>query len=156
MSRRRSRLPGRWSAVISGEAELTWELWSENIDRSNELTNKGKRAVHSAVDSISEFLGKNWLENFKSRGLPFMSPDWWPANDVPFVHCRLLELGSRFRLLSSASGLAELRKNMRRDRDSFPHGLVQLEVAGFALRAGWEIEFEPPASNTVSNCKQRT
>ncbi len=143
-----------WLAIERGEAQLTWDLWSAPVGRSNALTDVGKRAVRAAVDTLAEYLGEDWLARFlpngtrsSSSGLPLMSWHWWPTNDVPHVYARLLELGSRLRLLQGVSGIADLRRNMRRDLGQFAHSLLQLEVGGLAMRAGWGVTFEPGVGN---------
>jgi len=51
----------QWRAVLDGEANLFWELWSPAIDPSCVLTADGKRPVQRAVDMIVEFFGPTWL-----------------------------------------------------------------------------------------------
>ena len=139
-----------WLAIERGEAQLSWDWWSAPVAHSNALTPAGKRAVRATVDTIAEYLGEDWLARFlpdgtrsSSPGLPLMSWHWWPGNDVAHVYGRLLELGSRLRLLQGVSGIADLRRNMRRDLGHFAHSLLQLEVGGLAMRAGWRVTFEP-------------
>jgi len=146
-----------WLAIERGEVQLTWDLWSAPVERSNALTDVGKQAVRAAVDAVAEYLGEDWLARFlpngtrSSRsGLPLMSWHWWPSNDVPHVYARLLDLGSRLRLLQGVSGIADLRRNMRRDLGHFAHSLLQLEVGGLAMRAGWGVTFEPGVGNAGS------
>lgn len=147
-----------WLAIERGEVQLTWDLWSAPIERSNALTPAGKWAVRAMVDAIAEHLGEDWLARFlpngtrSSRfGVPLMSWHWWPTNDVAHVYARLLELGSRLRLLQDCSGVADLRRNMRRDLGQFTHSLLQLEVGGLASRGGWRVTFEPGVGDEGSH-----
>lgn len=140
----------KWLAIQSGQTQLTWGLWSAHIEHSDALTPAGKRAVRGMVDTIAEYLGDDWLARFlpgesrRSRAvLPLLSWHWWPTNDVPHVYARLLELGSKLRLLHDCPGIADLRRNMRRDLGQFAHSLLQLEVGGLATRSGWGVTFEP-------------
>ena len=140
-----------WQAIERGDAQLTWDLWSSQVERSNTLTKAGKQEVRKAVDAIAEYLGDDWLDKFLPRGsspspnahLPLMSLEWWPSNDVPHVFSRILELGSRLSLLKGKSGLGDVRKMMRNDLGQFAHSLLQFEVGALALRAGWDVVFEP-------------
>lgn len=133
---------------MRGEAPMTWDLWSSDIGNSSVLTSSGKAAVQAAVSTTAEFLGPNWLAKFLPtegavRHLPLMSVYWWPSNDVPHVHMRLLDLGARLTLLKDCAGADTVRRDMRKDLGHFAHGLLQMEVGGLALRDGWKVEFEP-------------
>jgi hypothetical protein len=125
-----------WRAVLAGDAELTWALWSSAIDSSNILTAAGKRTLQRAVAAVADFLGPTWLAEARARqvsdagaqrtGLPFMSYRWWPDNDVRHVHQRVLTLGARLLVLAETPGLARVRRDLTRDLGHFAHGLLQI------------------------------
>lgn len=139
-----------WLAIAQGKARLTWDSWSAPVGRSKALTSAGQGAVRAMVDTSAEYLGEDWLARLLPNGArpsrvgwPRMSWHWWPTNDAGHVHARLLERGSRLRLLQDCSGIADLHRNMRRDLGQFPHSLLQLEVGGLASRDGCRVTFDP-------------
>jgi hypothetical protein len=67
----------------------------------------------------------------------------WPgANDVPWVYANLFQLAAQLALLGER--LWPVRRVMRDNLHpiNWIHALLQLELAGLGLRAGWQIEFE--------------
>lgn len=154
-----------WNAIRRGEGQLTWDLWSAAIESSTVLTTAGKLAVRDAVNAVAQHLGEDWFARFlpnatlrssASRSeLPLLSLLWWPNNDVPHVHIRVLQLGCRIRLLAGISGFADVRRNMRQDLGQFAHSLLQLEVGSLAMRSGWAVWFEPPAGDSGSRTDLR-
>lgn len=64
-------------------------------------------------------------------------------NDAPHTHLRRLELAARLALLGGTPGWRDLRKLARDRTAAWGPLLVQLEVGGFALRHGRDVEFEP-------------
>jgi hypothetical protein len=147
-------------AVVTGEAELNWTLWSSAIDSSSVLTPEGRAVLRRAVSAVAEFLGPTWLSDARARqesdvaarktGLPFMSLRWWPENDAAHVHRRLLNLGVRLMVMAGTPGLAQVRRDLTSDLGHFAHGLMQIEVATLAVRAGCAVTLEPKAGATTN------
>ena len=129
-------------AIALGDAPFTWAAWAHHVEITPCLSAAGKAAVLDAVSVISEYLRADWLDRFKERGVPLLSSHWW-LNGAPHVFARILELGLRISLLSRVPGLGDVRKMMANDLGSFNHALLQLEVAGLALRDGWDVILEP-------------
>jgi hypothetical protein len=132
-----------WAAVDAGTLPLDWELWSIGVECSDTLTESGKAAVRRAVTEIAAFLGPGFLEEARKRHqVEFMAAEWW-GNEAPHRYMRLLALGARLELAKTCDGRADLRRAMAGSPAYLAHGLVQLEVAGHALRDGWTVRFEP-------------
>ena len=110
-----------WRAVLRGERELTWGLWSGTVEQSRVLTPEGRTVVLRAVESLAGFLGETWLHRFREKGAPLLSWLWWPMNDAPHVYVRLLDLGLRLELLAKSQGLGAIRKAAGTTSDTFFH-----------------------------------
>lgn len=134
-----------WERVIQGEEKLTWDLWSAPIDTSSILTASGVELLKSAVQAFRKFFGEDFLENSRGKGHPLFSIYLMPGNDVRVVYIQLIDLFIHLQLLQTQKSFTELRKVLRNDKSWFGwgHALLQMEVAGLALRQGYEIEFEP-------------
>lgn len=89
------------------------------------------------------FFGGEWLRRSLNDRSPVMSFMWWPANNVESTYRRIIDLGLRLALVARADGWRSFRDAARSQTTFWDHALLQLEVAGFALRDGWNIEFEP-------------
>jgi hypothetical protein len=123
----------------------TWEWWRRGITEAACLTSAGQATVLEAAGAIEDFLGPNWLDRSLSRGAPLLDLDLFPGNKIPAVYARLLDISAHLTLLQPAKGMGRLRKMLQSNPQTinWRHGLLQLEVAGLALREGWEVEFEP-------------
>ncbi len=132
-----------WRDVVRGEREVSWDLMARPIDRSHCLIEPGRRVAYWALEQVGRFFGDTWLRRSLRDGSPMMSWLWWPANDTPHTYLRLIELGTRLALLQKTQGWRELRRSARAQTAYWGHGLLQLEVGGFARRHGWTVEFEP-------------
>lgn len=67
---------------------------------------------------------------------------WAPWNDVPHTFRRVIELGARIATVESGRRWRGL-KRLARQHANWEDVLLQLEVAAFAVRDGWEAELEP-------------
>jgi hypothetical protein len=80
---------------------------------------------------------------------PIFDLDLWPAYDLPQAYANLFQLVAEIELLQSKEGWSIVHDSLRRDFQREPWGstLLQLEVAGLGLKAGWYIELERPLPN---------
>lgn len=67
---------------------------------------------------------------------------WAPWNHAPHTYRRIIELGARIATVEPAIRWRDLRR-LARQRSDWQDVLLQLEVAAFAMRNGWEAELEP-------------
>lgn len=136
-----------WARVVSGEAPLTWDLWAAWFDRATCLTAEGKQVAVSAVGTLRQFLGEDWPnESLHSEGSLVADLDLWLANNVPHAAVRFFSLYARIALLLSSRRVRTFRRALQRNKSNtnWSHSELQLEVAGFAHRAGRCVTFEPP------------
>lgn len=130
-----------WLEVAVGNRAATWELWARPIDTATCLTEVGRHTTRWAVETIGRFLGDEWLG--KALGGPVSSWMWTPWNDVPHTFRRIIELGARIASVEPGQRWRDLRRLARLHPD-WEDVLLQLEVAAFAARDGWDTELEPP------------
>ncbi len=131
--------------VIDGKRPMEWSDWAIPIYDSRCLTSQGQRIALEAVEILRHALGGKFLQ--RAAAAPALnnifSMALWPGvNDVPWVYANLFQLSAQFALLGKC-----LRPVQRAMRDNLHpinwiHALLQLELAGLGLRAGWQIEFE--------------
>lgn len=142
---RRETLRGPRTTAPHIQERPTWESWRQPITDAACLTQAGRAAVLQATRVIEKFLGPDWLERSVTKGAPLFGMDTFPGNRIPSVYARLLDIAAHMTLLRSAQGMSQLRKSLRSNPETinWRHGLLQLEVAGLALRGGRDIEFEP-------------
>jgi hypothetical protein len=133
-----------WLAVSRGERAVTWALISQPVETSNTLTAAGRDTVLWAIDQLRRLFEDEWLADAGSDGVSIMT-SWMfsPTNPAEHVYRRLLDLGARIALLSGRPAWREFRMQARRNPRFWPHAFLQLEVAGLALRNGWDVALEP-------------
>ena len=83
---------------------------------------------------------------------PILSLGLWPVNDVPWVYANLIWLAAHIHLFNRdrpQNRLGRVLKILRQNLEpiNWASALLQLEVAGLGLRAGWDILFEPALGN---------
>lgn len=158
----------RHRALVSmPEQPLTWDLWELPIyDAFHDelLTQKALGAALWAVDTLRHALGKDYLAKVVAAerkrvekkhvlgwwddmdpGHPLLSQSLWPMmNRAPWVFSNLLHVAAQFALTSKINRL--VRRNLRGNAEAvnWIHTLLQFEMAGLALRAGWSAAFETP------------
>jgi hypothetical protein len=71
--------------------------------------------------------------------------DLFPGNEIPSVYTHLIDIFAHIELLKSVAGMSKLRRSLQDNPEdiNWRHALLQLELAGLALRKDWRIEFEP-------------
>jgi hypothetical protein len=67
----------------------------------------------------------------------------WVFNKTADVACRILTFSAQIELLQKVKGWSKFQRDLRNDLGHFDHAMVQLEIAGFALRDDWEVSLEP-------------
>ncbi len=95
-----------------------------------------------AVETLEQSLGTDFLHRTAAVPLLF-SLGLWPADDVPWVYANLFQLALRIKLLDTR--LRPVLTTMRHSvqRSDWIHVLLQLEMAAFGVREGWQILLEP-------------
>ncbi len=135
--------------LLRGERLMNWADWSYPLYDSKYLTPGGRRIALRAVATLQRVLGDDYLERAVNvpPPRPIYSFSIWPANKVPWTYANLLQLAAQLELPSKR--LIKVRQEMQRNLDfhHWIHSLLQLEVAGLGVRAGWECTFEPKLGN---------
>lgn len=131
--------------MLAGEIPLTWELWGRAIEHSVVLTEAGREVGRAAISQLSNTLGMDWLERSRGRGTPLMN--LWLANDVESVAVDLFSVYVRLVLSKRCAQSEQFWRIVGQNPDStnWAHAMLQAEVAGLAVRAGCQVEFEPAA-----------
>lgn len=158
----------RMAEVLGGQRRMGWSDWKDmSIYESTCLTPDGQPVALWAVDVLQRALGddflrrvEDWLARMRATGDTDLAPDMhpilslglWPANDVPWVYANLIRLAAHihfFNLNRSQNRLGRMLKTLRRNLEpiNWASALLQLEIAGLGLRAGWNILFEPALGN---------
>jgi len=101
--------------------------------------------ARQAVQTLRRFLGAAWLERSLDKGSVLFRLDLFLGNAIPSVYANLIDIFAHLELLKSVPGMSKLRKGLQDNPEdiNWRHGLLQLEVAGLALRDGWHVEVEP-------------
>ncbi len=141
--------------AFEGKRPMDWSVWDWLIDDSTCLTAEGRRVAHWAVATLQEKLGQDFLQlvQAKMTSHPIFSLGFWPANDVAWVYANLIQLATQLHLFHehiSTNRFGRVLKDLRQNLQpiTWIGTLLQLEIAGLGLRAGWEIEFEPSLGKT--------
>jgi hypothetical protein len=157
----------RMAEVLDGKRRMDWSDWAMGIYESKCLTPDGRRVALQAVDALQHTLRDNflrrvedWLARMRATGDPNPAPDvhpifslgLWPVNDVPWVYANLIRLAAHIQLFSRNrphNRIGRVLKTLRQNPEpmNWVSALLQLEVAGLGLRAGWDMLFEPPLGN---------
>ncbi len=156
----------RFAEVLDGKRSMDWSDWAMVIDESKCLTPDGRRVALWAADTLRQTLKDNffqrvadWLTHMRAID-PDLAPDshpvfslgLWPANDVPWVYANLIRLAAHLQLFNlnlPHNKFRRVRETLHQNLDpiNWVSALLQLEVAGFGLRAAWDILFEPALGN---------
>lgn len=127
-----------------------WRSWAA-IDDPGALTPAGVDAIEWATGMVADFYSDDWFVRSLDR---FPNP-LFSMYDHPLSHgiaaVRHIERAARIALLPAPvrNALSEGRNGIRRSEswDDFDHLDVVLEVAGLALRSGWQVECETPTAS---------
>lgn len=133
-----------FAEVLRGERSMAWSDWIMPIYESKTLTPAGQQVALGAVTTLQRVLGNDFLEKAPKReGHPIFSLGIWPANDVPWVYANLFQLAAQLELPGQRR--RKVWEALRSSWDShlWVHSLLQLELAGLGVRAGWDCHFEP-------------
>ncbi len=158
----------RGAEVWSGPQRMGWPDWKDmSIYESTCLTPDGQLVALWAADVLQRALGEDflrrvedWVARMRATGDTSLPPDahpilslgLWPANDVPWVYANLIRLAAHVHLFyrdRSQNRVGRVLKILRQNLEpiNWASALLQLEVAGLGLRAGWDILFEPVLGN---------
>ena len=128
---------------------MTWEWWAGNAEDAA-VTPAGRPTLNWAIGVIRDFLGETWLAgNAAQTGyVPLLSHLWWPHTNFRVV-TRILELAARIALVTANRANSELQgeaQTIYATRElagtKFEHLCLTLEVAAFAVLAGWSVSYE--------------
>lgn len=158
----------RMAEVLSGQRRMGWPDWKDmSIYESTCLTQDGQPVALWAADVLQRALGndflqrvEDWVARMRATGNTSLPPDahpilslgLWPANDVPWVYANLIGLAAHIHLFihdRSQNRIGRVLKILRQNLEpiNWASALLQFEVAGLGLRAGWDILFEPALGN---------
>jgi hypothetical protein len=153
----------RFAEVLDRKRQMDWSDWTLFIYYSKCLTPDGQRVALRAVDTLQQALKgdflqqvASWLARMQANGDPDLAPDLhpifsfglWPANDVPWVYANLIQLAAHIQLFNLNLPHNRFGRVLKMLHDNpepinWVSALLQLEVAGLGLRAGWQVQFEP-------------
>jgi hypothetical protein len=135
------------------EPEMTWEWWAGNAE-DTAVSVAGRPTFDWAIDVIRSFFGETWLGNNASRTgyVPLLGHLWWPPRNFRVV-TRILELAARIALVTGNRANSDLTGEAQTIYSSrelagtkFEHLCLTLEVAAFAVLAGWSVSYEEPSA----------
>ncbi len=155
----------RMAEVLDGKRRMGWSDWKDmSINESTCLTPDRQRVALWAVDVLQralkdDFLWRvgDWQKRMREKNPdvkpemhPIFSLGLWPANDVPWVYANLIRLAAHIQLFilenkSHPNRVRDVLKTLHDNLEpvSWVSALLQLEVAGLGLKAGWQVQFEP-------------
>ncbi len=143
-----------FAEVLQGDRPMMWSDWASLIEDSQCLTPSGQSVARWAVDTLQRTLGSDFLQRAGAApgAHPVFSLGFWPgANDVPWVYANLFQLAAQFELLTQSRskdwGKVKQAISSNLEAVGWIHCLLQLELAGLGLRAGWQSRFEPKLDN---------
>ncbi|HWP96000.1 MAG TPA: hypothetical protein VN426_04050 [Syntrophomonadaceae bacterium] len=127
------------------EQVLNWEYSHQLVENAKCLTGPGRELGHWAIDQLKVFMGERWFDDIGGKGHILLSLQWWNINDSPGVYGNLFVLAAQLLLLRNFQDFNKLKYQMRKNHDNseWLHSLLQLEIAGNALRYDWKCRFEP-------------
>ena len=160
--------------VGDGKRRMDWSDWDSFIYNSKCLTPEGQHVALWAVDILRHALKDDfhqrvadWLARMQATD-PDLAPDshpifslgLLPVNDLPWVYANLIRLAAHIQLFNlDNNNRSRLNLNNNKVRRvlktlhdnpepiNWVSVLLQLEVAGLGLKAGWDILFEPELGN---------
>ncbi len=136
-----------FAEVLQGERPMKWSDWAMPIYDSQCLTPQGLQVALWAVETLQRFLGSDFLQRAAAVQLLYFL-GLWHANDVPWVYANLFQLAAQIELQikfhSSRWRIVQRTMCQSLQPSDWVHALLQMEVASLGLRAGWQIQFEPP------------
>lgn len=148
-------------ATLEGERPMDWATWVSPIYDAQNLTPRGREVVIWAADVLRRAFGDTFLTEAYAHQRarppvalwkhpeihPVFAQGIWPlANYAPWAIANLLQFSAQLELLRKISRPVRTSMKDYRDPVKWTHGLLQLEVAGLGLHAGWQTSFEPKLS----------
>lgn len=131
----------------AGRRSLGWELWIAAVDESQCLTDAGKDIIRKIGEDFQEWLGDKIIQVPHHILWSMSTVGLCPLNDCRATYLRILDLWAHIKISSFEFGvkrkervLEQLRSNSQSAQ--WHHALLQLEIAGFAVRDGFGCAFE--------------
>jgi len=122
---------------------IDWDYWTDGWNSATCVTPLGKSQVDASIARIASLLGTDYLQRCQQSPPHELLSMEWIFNKTADVACRILTFSAQIELLQKVKGWSKFQRDLRNDLGHFDHAMVQLEVAGFALRDGWEVSLEP-------------
>jgi hypothetical protein len=122
---------------------INWDYWTEGWKSATCVTPLGKSQVDASIARIASLLGPDYLQRCQQSPPHELLSMEWVFNKTADVACRILTFSAQIALLQKVKGWSKFQRDLRNDLGHFDHAMVQLEVAGLALRDGWVVSLEP-------------
>jgi len=127
----------------------SWQTYRDLLDRAARPL-AWSQVAHWAIDVLSEELGDEWprmagaVEEKNQQTLPLAGALKALGWDT-LALIEAVEWAARLRLIGTADGAADLRRDLARDVTAgrILHTDLQLQTAGLATCCGWEVQLEP-------------
>jgi hypothetical protein len=122
---------------------IDWDYWMQGWVSATCVTPVGKSQIESSIARIADLLGADYLQRCQQSPPHELLSMGWVFNQTAAVASRIFTFSAQIELLQSVKGWSRFQRDLRNDLGHFDHAMVQLEIAGFALRDGWEVSLEP-------------
>lgn len=121
----------------------SWQTWGHFGGRPTAVSETGLSVFEWALKVHEEFYGDDWFARaIDAHEMPLMNVWVWPHSN-PLAVIVLLERAARIALLSEdVREQASSKVCYLTTIEDFYHFDLMLETAGFAIRSGWQVDFE--------------
>lgn len=138
-----------YNEFLQGLKPLTWDIWQKPVSKSKCLTPAGKSIILQEINFLRNLFGESWIARAWQKNSPMTSFQYWPINDAPVTYYNLLLLSKQLQIAKGNKGFREILNALRNNYESINwyHTMMQVELAGLAIREGFPIQFEPVILN---------
>jgi hypothetical protein len=147
-----------WREIDHGERPISWEAWFGSTDGADYLTDEGKKVLRRAVDDLTAFFGRTWLDRALQPGLDPRGPRirrlgasspvlaLAPARR-PGAYVESIRWWASLQLLAvnRVQGFEAVRRDARNDLSAhrLMHTLTQARLAAIGAYLGASVTVEP-------------
>lgn len=131
-----------------------WAAYQASLDQARRTGGPYWRAGTWAIADLRTRLGDDWPQRAARERHPLaLAVQQLPA--MPVALAESIEWAARLRLVASTEGRADLERDLKRDVSTGRglHTKLMLEMAGSALRLGWDLRLEPGASSRPADLR---